>query len=124
MKLLGIDYGTKHIGLATSNNTGTICWPFLVIQNDAKTIQSIKKTIQEERIEKVVVGLPEYNKETPFYKNIKTFIKNLEREISLPIETYDELLTSEQAKRTRPQPKDRHDMAAQLILEGYVLQKG
>ena len=119
MKTLAIDYGTKEIGLATSNDKGTIAFPHSVIENN-NALKSIQQIVTKEGIEKIVVGVPEYNKETDVYKKITNFIQTLKTTLSIPIETQDELLTSQAAQKKSPQQKNRHDLAAQIILEDYL----
>ena len=119
MKLLAIDYGTKNIGLAVSNKNGTIAFPFAVLQNNLQFLHILKKIIHDEEIEQVIIGVPHYRDDTAFFKHLQKFIVSLKKKLMVPIETYDELLSSQAAKKRLPS-KDRHDVAAQIILEGYL----
>ena len=47
MKYLAIDYGTKHIGMAISNQKGTIAFPYKSIASDSQKLREIKKIIEE-----------------------------------------------------------------------------
>ena len=137
MKILAIDYGTKQIGIAVSNSAGTIAFPHSIIKNDRLLFTALRDIIHTENVEKIIVGKPEYNTQTEFYKSVEKFILDLEKTLPMPIETVDELLTSESAHKaslqkqakagrkktsstTTPQQKNRHDLAAVLILENYI----
>ena len=135
MKLLAIDYGSKHIGIAISSKKGTIAFPHSVIENNSRLFKILLTLIQEEGIDKVIVGAPEYNKNTAFYQSVEKFIPKLAQTLTIPVESFDELLTSETARKSeaarrvskhagvpppRRQQKNRHDLAAVLILESYI----
>lgn len=123
MKHLAIDYGTKKIGLAVSNEKGTIAFPYGVIDSNKQAFSSLLKIIQKEGIKKIVVGVPQYNTETPLYKQIQGFIKFLKQNAAVPVETHDELLTSEMGRKKMSLThfvRDNHDLAAQVILESYL----
>lgn len=56
MKYLGIDYGTKKVGLAVSNPEGTIAFPLTIILSTSNLLNTITDLINKENIEKVVIG--------------------------------------------------------------------
>jgi len=56
MKILGIDYGTKRIGTALSDEDGLMAFPNVVIENDNKVIENIEKIINENDVKVVVIG--------------------------------------------------------------------
>lgn len=93
MRYLGIDYGLRKIGLAISE--GQLASIYKVIEthglNDA--ISKIKKIVQEEKIDRVVVGIPEGGTG----KIVKKFVKRLSKDL-IVIEA-DETLSSVNAKR-------------------------
>ena len=123
MRILAIDYGTKKIGLAVSNQKGTIAFPFGIVDNNKHLNSALQKIIQKEGIKKIVVGIPEYNKKTALYKEVEKFIKLLKQSTTTPVETEDELLTSETGRKKMSLThfvRDTHDVAAQVILESYL----
>jgi len=120
MKLLCLDYGTKTIGLAITNQAGNIAFPFTNLKNSDQFINKLKKNIKQNQIEKIIIGLPKYKKNTKFYQETKKFIQKLKNN-KIPIITQDELLTSQAAKKiTDSKLKNRHDLAAMLILQDYL----
>ena len=56
MKYLGIDYGTKRIGLAVSNDEGTIAFPHSILTNTPAVINDIATMVQSESIDGIVIG--------------------------------------------------------------------
>lgn len=131
MKTLAIDWGTKKIGLAISNQAGTISFPHQVLHNDKRLLKKLKEIVQDEEVKRLVVGVPKYNPKTEVYYQIEEFISDLKSKFEIPVEIQDELLTSEAAKKAhssthrkvgeiKPKSKDSHDLAAMLILEEYL----
>jgi putative Holliday junction resolvase len=136
MKYLGIDFGEKRIGLAISDETGKISFPYNVIPNDKKLLESIKKIIEEEEIGEIVMGESKDFKGEPnkIMPKIEEFKKELEDETGLKVMLEPEFMTSAQAEhiqRRRPgsasrpwrrEPKtSMHDAsAAAIILQSYL----
>ena len=88
---LGIDYGTKRIGLATAQTP--IAEPYKIVSKE-KSIDTIKIICQQENITNIVVGISENKTKTLTLK----FINELKKVIDLPIHTQDETLSSHQVK--------------------------
>lgn len=133
MRYLGIDYGTKRVGLALSDETGTIARPFLVLKNTNNLIQDLEKIIQNERISAIVVGGSEGNK---IEDDINEFIAQLTLTTMLPIEKITEAFTSYEAhdregkesrndrQNKKPEkPEDLDARAAAIILERFLNKK-
>jgi putative Holliday junction resolvase len=128
--LLGIDYGTKKIGLAIGQSITRNSRPLKVLYNNY--IKEIKNVINEWDINKIVIGYPEYKKEGSIHKEIKSFAKNIQISLNFDIEIifYDELLTSELAKSsfadmrndgvTRKKSSDYDDISASIILQSWI----
>lgn len=57
-RILGIDFGVKRIGLSLSDPTKTLASPLPTIQNDHKTIEKIINIINQNEVEKIVIGYP------------------------------------------------------------------
>ena len=124
MKILAIDFGLKHFGIAISE--GFLAEPFkeLIVKNKEKTLKQLKEICQQNKIEKVVIGMPE-GKLTPI---IKKWANTLRAKINLPIVFQDETLTSKEAKRKmveagkplKKRRKSEHLIAACLILQSYL----
>lgn len=132
MRILGLDMGTKRIGVAISDE-------LLLTAQGADTIERknlksdldrIGSLVKENNVSEVVVGLPinmdgSYSAKT---KEVIEFLDKLLESVDVPIKTWDERLTSVQAERTlleadmsRAKRKRLSDkLAAQLILQSYL----
>ncbi|MCD5389997.1 MAG: Holliday junction resolvase RuvX [Candidatus Pacebacteria bacterium] len=100
MKYLGIDYGTKKIGLAVSDERGKIAFPKNIISNSPDIVQDILDIVEYENIEKIVIGksLDPWGSENLVQKHIDNFIKKLSYETKLDIVEQDERLSSVTAR--------------------------
>ena len=131
MKILAIDFGFKKIGLAVSDPAEKIAFPLDVIENHVFYKPgfiwlSLVKIIRQEKIEKIIVGLPVYQKnrnQPEIYNQVLEFIGELKKHFpKIKIDTQDELLSSRSAQNLTKQ-KNRHDLAAMVILEDYLEKK-
>ena len=79
MKYLGVDYGTKRIGLAISNNEGTLAFPNKTLENSQDLVQDLLDIIEYEAIEKIIVGksLDPWGSENLIQRDIDSFIRKL-----------------------------------------------
>ena len=102
-RILGVDYGESRIGLALSDNTRSIAFPFKTIKN--KNIDFLldffRKLNSEKNIESIVIGLPlgMNGKDTLQTKNVRIFSESLGI-LGFPIFFQDERLTSLSAKKS------------------------
>lgn len=124
MKYLGIDYGTKKIGLATSDEDGKMAFPCMIIENNKDTLKDIKELVRAMEIGEIVVGESVNLDGTPneVMKEIRTFAVELENFIDVPLHFEKEWLTSLEARRFQ----GKHivdDSAAALILQRYLDRK-
>lgn len=134
MRYLGIDLGSKTVGLAMSDPTGTIASAYKTIffsdENYQSTIDEIKRIIEEHDIKKIVVGLPKNMNNTLGERAIITtwYKELLESNLDIPIVLFDERLTSVisnsiliEADISRKKRKKKVDgIAAQVILQDYL----
>ena len=128
MRILGIDHGSKRIGLALSDELGCIAMPLPFV--DADKVAQLVEIIQKREVEKIVVGMPRNMNGTygPAADLARQFIETLKTQVSVPIVTWDERLTSTQANRvltegnvSRADRKLKVDsMSAQLMLQSYL----
>lgn len=123
MNILGIDFGQKRIGLAWVQEGLDVILPFGVVQNSSEQIVPIELVtiIKEERINKVVIGVPlgmegEENMNT---KRVRAFGEELHKHIDLPIEFIDERFTTHEANRMGG-TASVDEKSAMLILESYL----
>jgi len=129
---MGLDYGTKRIGVAMSDELLLTAQGSNTIFNNSasESISAIAKLVEANGVIEVIVGLPismngSHSQKT---KEVIEFTENLTKSLPVPVKTWDERLTTAQAERallegdmTRSKRKRLNDMiAAQLILQGYL----
>lgn len=134
MRYLGIDLGSKTVGLAMSDTTLTIASTYKTIffkdEDYRSTISEIKDIIKEYNITKIILGLPK-NMNNTLGERAEITLKYkelLEESTGLPIVMFDERLTSVisnsiliEADMSRKKRKKKVDsIAAQIILQDYL----
>ena len=135
MRVMACDYGSKTIGIAVSDPFGWTAQGVEIIRRQEEevlnaSIGRIKELIAEYGVEKIVVGLPKNMNNTSGERVEKTleFIEKLKKQISLPVVTWDERLSTVGAERvlleadlSRAKRKKVIDkMAAAYFLQGYL----
>ncbi len=131
MRYLGIDYGSKRVGIALSDEGGRMGFPHTIFENTPKLVKDVLELIAREHVGAVVIG-ESHNldgSENPIARAAHAFGDALFAHIGLPIFYESEVFTSEEARqaphkmeKTRA-AKDRapvDDSAAALILNGYL----
>ncbi len=131
-RILALDHGTKRIGVAVSDELKMIAQPleFIPTEPFAAFLTRLRALCAEKEVELLLVGMPRNMDGTygPAAEKVRDFIAALQPEITAPIKTMDERLTSAQANRVllqgnvrRADRKRKVDaMAAALLLQGYL----
>ncbi|MBO6163540.1 MAG: Holliday junction resolvase RuvX [Lachnospiraceae bacterium] len=135
MRVLGLDYGSKTVGVAISDPLGITAQPLETIVREQenklrRTLARIEALVQEYSVTHIVLGLPKNMNNTQGERVEKTlaFKAQLERRTGLPVTLMDERLSTVEASRVlmeggvrRENRKDVVDqIAAALILNGYL----
>jgi putative holliday junction resolvase len=121
MKILGIDYGEKRIGLAISDESLTLARE-LDILSPKEFWQSLNLLILNNSISKIVLGWPlnMSGQETKKTEEVKSFKVKVESQTGLPVEVMDERLSSQMAEHIKGSKKDLDSLAAQILLQNYL----
>ncbi len=132
MRILGIDYGEKRVGLAISSLVGHIAQglPTIVRMDGTDYLEELADLIKEKEVGEIVIGLPKNMNDTigEKAKEVLVLVETLKSKFNLPVHTVDERLTTVRAHRamtgakmSKKGKKKRVDMiAAQLILQCYL----
>jgi len=96
MRILGLDYGEKRIGLAITDRQNSIAMPLGMIENNGSTSEKILKLIKENDIGRIVIGRPVNLKGQSGYQAVvvDSFVSNVLKTYELPISIVDERFTS------------------------------
>ena len=135
MNLLGIDFGTKNIGLAINNGT-EIAFPFRTVENSGNVFDEIKDVCDEEMIDKIILGKPtkmnQRNNISPLERGreegvlagqVKDFAKALKDATGKPVVFEDEILSSVQAEKMMEDYSGKYDkdaIEACVILQSFL----
>jgi putative Holliday junction resolvase len=132
MRILGIDHGTKRIGLAISDELGIIAQPleFVPAEPFDKFLARLKEIISVKEVELLLVGMPRNMDGSygPAALKVQEFVAVLGDTVGIPIKLWDERLTSAQANRFLIQADVRRDKrkekvdktAAAILLQSYL----
>ncbi len=130
MRILGIDYGDKKIGLAFGDSDVSVAVPLDVVPNMGdETLQVFAKRVSSEDIDLIVVGVPlskggKHSAEQ--LDKTRAFIKRLEGAVAIPVVEEDEsYTTSESIRLQREEGAEAAEdaLAAMLIVEQYMNRK-
>ncbi len=122
MRHLGIDFGTKRVGTAISDEGNEMAFPHSVILNNKNLFAEIEKIIKEEGIGVVVIGESKdfAGKPNKIMVEIEEFKKILTEKTKLPALFEPEFMTSVQAKQTQGKNEMHDASAATIILQSYL----
>jgi putative pre-16S rRNA nuclease len=128
--LLGIDFGRARIGAAISDPLGLLAHPLETIASDRNAIARIAQIVRERKVEGVVVGVPlnMAGEIGPAAREAFEFVEKLRTALPCEVIAWDERLTTaaahralrEAGKKTRNTRRYIDQVAAQMILQGYL----
>lgn len=101
MRFLGIDYGSKRIGLAISDENNQIAFPKGIILTHDHPLEHIGKILKEENITDVVIGesMDFAGQKNKISEDIESFISELKKNFSVVVHKQKEFLTSVEARK-------------------------
>ncbi len=108
MKFLAIDYGTKRIGVAISDENCRLAFPKEIVENNKNTLEKIGNIIKDENVGEIVVGesVDFSGKLNVLSGRIEVFILELKEKFALPVYKQKEFLTSVEARKAGSSKKD------------------
>jgi putative Holliday junction resolvase len=122
-RIMALDYGAVRTGVALSDPSGTLATPLPVVERAGtkKGMGRLADVISSSGAERVVVGLPLTlaGEEGTQAAETREFVARLSRRVQVPIELYDERLTTVQAKRSGG-AADADSRAAAHLLEAFL----
>ena len=135
MRIMGLDYGSKTVGVAVSDALGLTAQGIEIVRRKSEnklrqTLARIEEIAKEYGVEKIVLGFPKHMNNDIGERAEKSleFKEMLERRTGLPVIMWDERLTTLEAERTLIESKVRREdrkkyvdkIAAVFILQGYL----
>jgi putative Holliday junction resolvase len=123
MRVLALDHGTARCGVAVSDPTGTLATPLAVVErpDTRRGLAAVAALVAEREAERVVVGLPltPRGEEGAQAAAARAFAARLGPRAGVPVELYDERLTTRQARRSGGSA-ELDSRAAAHLLESYL----
>ena len=122
MRFLGIDFGTKKIGLAMTDDKGMMAFPYTVIPNDTELHKYIESLVLKEKIGEIVIGHSLNREGAPnkIHKEVESLIQDLTLALSIPIHLEPEQYTTQEAMRIQGKHSKTDASAATIILNSYI----
>ncbi len=136
MRILALDHGTKRIGIAVSDELKMIAQPleFVPAEPLTKFLERLKEVLRDKEVELILVGMPRNMDGSygPAAAKAKEFVEAVKQAVNVPVQTWDERLTTVQANRLliqggvrREKRKEKVDkMAAAILLQSYLDSRG
>lgn len=131
-RVMALDVGERRIGVAVSDPLGILARGLTVVRRDTDeaAISQIRALIEEQDVGRLVVGLPRSmsGEVGPQARAVEAFVRQLEPVIDIPLEMWDERLTTvtavrvlhERGQSAREQKKNIDAVAAAVILQDYL----
>lgn len=133
MRYLGLDLGSRTLGMAISDPLGMFASSYKIVRHNEeyeRLINDVQETVEEKKIEAIVLGLPKNMNNTigPKGELSFQFKKMLEEKLNIPVYLEDERLTTKQAENIliyndtsrKKRKKVIDSMAATIILQSYL----
>ncbi|OGW76971.1 MAG: hypothetical protein A3J52_03065 [Omnitrophica bacterium RIFCSPHIGHO2_02_FULL_49_9] len=129
---LGLDFGTKRVGVAKSDELHLLAHPmgFIKRQSDDQVAMEVSRLVREHEVAKIVVGMPKTMKGELKEKagEVSAFIIRLKQATGCDVVTWDERLTTVQAEKaliaqdvSRSKRRVKQDaIAAEIMLQSYL----
>lgn len=125
MKLLGVDFGSRKIGLAIGDTDSKLALPFGVVASNGQSIEELIVLAGREGVDGFVVGVPipsDFNQRQTQLERVSAFARDLKAASGLLVYLVDEAFTSTEARRIQEEEAvaaKEDEIAACLILQEY-----
>jgi putative Holliday junction resolvase len=121
MRYLGIDYGSKRIGLAISDEAETMAFPHEVVANDKRTMAVITDLCEANKIKTIIMGNSQNYKgeDNAIMEEVHAFTELLKSK-NYEVIFEAEVLSTMQAERLQGKRSDIDASAAAIILQSYL----
>lgn len=136
MRYLGLDLGSRTLGVAISDPTGLIASSYTIIRHNEeydRLISDVQEIVLEKKIDEIVLGLPKNMNNTigPKGELSFQFKEKIEQQLNIPVHLIDERLTTKQATdllisndtSRKKRKKVIDSVAATIILQSYLDKK-
>ena len=122
---MGIDYGTKKVGIAFTDESGSMAFPHAVVPNTPKLLDVIIGLIDEKRVEEIVIGhsLDKEGKPNKVHEAVEALMLDLTLQCGVPVHLQPEQYTTQAAIQLQGRNAQTDASAAALILDAYLTKR-
>jgi putative Holliday junction resolvase len=114
-RILCIDYGERHTGVAVSDPTRTIAraLPTIHHSTEGELLEALKRLIVEQEVDDVIIGLPVSQSGRPSRRSeqVRSFVGQLKKATGLPVTTFDERFSTARAIEVLEETRGGRDLA-------------
>ena len=125
MRKMGIDYGTKRVGVALTDDQGLMAFPHGVLKNDNELLRSLVSLIEEKGVEEIVIGhsLGRDGEPNKVHAAVEGLVTDLTLQVGLPVHFEPEQYTTQEAIRFQGRNDETDASAAAIILNSFITRK-
>ncbi len=125
MRIMGIDYGSKKVGIAFTDEAGKMAFPHGVIPNTPKLLDVIIGLINEKKVGEVVIGhsLDKDGKPNAIHEAVEALMLDITLQLGIPVHLEPEQFTTQAAIQLQGRNAQTDASAAALILDGYLIKQ-
>jgi putative Holliday junction resolvase len=122
MRLMGIDYGTKRVGVAFTDDKGLMAFPHDTLKNDTDLLKNLVRLIEEKTVGAVVIGLSlnREGKPNKVQAQVEELIGDLTLHVGVPVHLEPEQYSTQEAIRFQGRNEKTDASAAAIILNSYI----
>lgn len=121
-KYLGLDYGTKRVGVALTDESASVGFPREALDNNSKLMPTLIKLIRAEHVDEVVIGksTDKDGKENSLMKAVRDFANELEAKANLTVHFEPEFYSSQEVRAHTKKKMHVDSQAAAIILNSFL----
>lgn len=122
MRKMGIDYGSKRVGIALSDEAGLMAFPHVVLQNSATLVKEIVAIIESHKVQEIVIGhsLNREGQANKIHDAVTELVTDLTLQVNIPIHLQPEQYTTQEAIRFQGRTDKTDAAAASIILNSFI----
>lgn len=122
MRYLGIDYGSKRVGTALSDEAGMMAFPHKVLDNNDKLMSGLEAIVRLNKVEEIVIG-HSFNRDggtNKIHQAVTELVTDLTLQLGLPVHLEPEQYTTQEAIRFQGRTELTDAAAASIILNSFL----
>lgn len=119
---MGIDYGSKRVGIAFTDDAGMMAFPHSVLKNDRDLLKTLLDLIKEKEADEIVIGLSLGRDGLPneIHNRVTELVTDLTLQVGLPVHLEPEQYTTQEAVRFQGRNDKTDASAAAIILNSFI----